>query len=91
MAKIPKTVKDATWKKYMDNKTEGKCYCCNIETDGRSNGYLDGWFTDSRFEYWADGRWYLAYFLLGSPEFLIEKGSNIYSHGMANNPIKALY
>jgi len=32
MAKVPKHVKDAVWKKYMRNKLEGKCYCCGIET-----------------------------------------------------------
>jgi hypothetical protein len=32
MARIPKAVKDATWKKYMGYKTEGKCYCCKMET-----------------------------------------------------------
>jgi len=32
MVKVPKAVKDATWKKYMSNKNEGKCYCCGIET-----------------------------------------------------------
>jgi hypothetical protein len=32
MVRIPKAVKDATWKKYMGYKTEGKCYCCKMET-----------------------------------------------------------
>jgi hypothetical protein len=32
MTRIPKAVKDATWKKYMGSKNEGKCYCCRIET-----------------------------------------------------------
>jgi len=31
MARVPKAVKDAVWKKYMRAKTEGKCYCCRIE------------------------------------------------------------
>lgn len=30
--KVPKAVKDATWKKWMGYKTEGKCYCCKMET-----------------------------------------------------------
>ena len=32
MVRVPKAVKDATWKKYMGYKTEGKCYCCRMET-----------------------------------------------------------
>ena len=32
MVKVPKAVHDSTWKKYMGDKTEGKCYCCRIET-----------------------------------------------------------
>ena len=32
MVKVPKAVKDNTWKKYMGNKPEGKCYCCRMET-----------------------------------------------------------
>jgi hypothetical protein len=32
MSKIPKAVKDSTWKKYMGSTTEGKCYCCRMET-----------------------------------------------------------
>jgi len=32
MVRVPKAVKDATWKKYMGFKTEGKCYCCKMET-----------------------------------------------------------
>jgi len=32
MAKVPKAVHDSVWKKYMGNKTNGKCYCCELET-----------------------------------------------------------
>jgi hypothetical protein len=32
MVKVPKAVKDATWKKYLGNKPEGKCYCCKMVT-----------------------------------------------------------
>ncbi len=33
MARIPKAVKEAVWKKYMGNKREGKCYCCRKTID----------------------------------------------------------
>lgn len=29
---IDKNTRDAVWLKYMGNKTEGKCYCCNTRT-----------------------------------------------------------
>jgi hypothetical protein len=32
MVKVPKAVHDSVWKKYMGNKTEGRCYCCKLET-----------------------------------------------------------
>jgi hypothetical protein len=32
MAGVPKILKEAVWKKYMGNRQEGKCYCCNITT-----------------------------------------------------------
>ena len=32
MAVVPKILKETVWKKYMGNKQEGKCYCCNITT-----------------------------------------------------------
>lgn len=28
---IPKGTKDIVWIKYMENKTQGKCYCCGIK------------------------------------------------------------
>ena len=31
MVKVPKAVHDSVWKKYMGNKTEGRCYCCKLE------------------------------------------------------------
>lgn len=30
--KIDKNLRDAVWLKYMGNKVEGKCYCCQIRT-----------------------------------------------------------
>ncbi|MDD4121177.1 MAG: HNH endonuclease signature motif containing protein [Clostridia bacterium] len=30
--KIDKNTRDAVWLKYMGNKAEGKCYCCQIRT-----------------------------------------------------------
>ncbi|MFH1639207.1 MAG: HNH endonuclease signature motif containing protein [Chloroflexota bacterium] len=32
MAGVPRKLKETVWKKYMGNKQEGKCYCCNITT-----------------------------------------------------------
>ena len=32
MAVVPKNVKEMVWNKYMGNKQEGKCYCCQVRT-----------------------------------------------------------
>lgn len=35
--KIPKAVRDMVWMKYMKGKSEGKCYCCRIQTINFAN------------------------------------------------------
>ena len=32
MAGVPQKLRETVWKKYMGNKQEGKCYCCDITT-----------------------------------------------------------
>lgn len=35
--KIPATVRNAVWLKYIGDKSESKCYCCKLETITRGS------------------------------------------------------
>ena len=32
MARVPQSDRELVWKKYMGEKNEGKCYCCQVRT-----------------------------------------------------------